>query len=121
MITGQEFSPSLWIRLIGPQKLCHTFQDAESILAAPMRHHLRSPVSRDVPETVVSPSSNQTKNCSFATDKVDPTDYQLDIEQAIDVEELRTKGLSKEGIARRLECSLEKVQYLYDRIDEFKE
>jgi DNA-binding CsgD family transcriptional regulator len=36
------------------------------------------------------------------------------------VEELMKQGLSNEGIARRLECTEDDVQYLRERIQEFQ-
>jgi hypothetical protein len=59
MITGRPFSPELWWRLFGPLKFSALFGAPDQILAGRTHHRLRSPIPRPVPDSTVSPPTEQ--------------------------------------------------------------
>jgi hypothetical protein len=119
MITGHDFSPELWMRLMAPLKRSELFQDAASILSAPMRHRMRSPVRRPVPDSVVSPVSDDGATTVVETESV-CQDGQEATDQRLDIESMLRRGLGDDTIAERLECDLETVEYFRVRIEEFR-
>lgn len=118
MITGHSFSPELWMRLMAPIKRSELFQDPASILSAPMRNHIRSPVRRPVPDSVVSPVSDDDATTVVEAESV-CQDGQEATDQRLDIESMLRRGLGDDEIAARLECELETVEYFRDRFEEF--
>jgi hypothetical protein len=59
MIAGHDFRPELWWHLFGPLKFSELVGGAATALAAQILHRLRSPVRRPIPDSKVSPLSDQ--------------------------------------------------------------
>lgn len=122
MITGQEFSPRLWWRLFGPLKYSALLKDPAEMLSRPIRRHMRSPVRRPVPESVVAYASQEESTLGMVEamnvveDDFTPNDILLDIEDFIN------KGLSDDEIARRLGAtSPDEIAHAQIRLSEFRE
>lgn len=119
MITGHSFSPALWMRLMAPLKRSELFQDAASILSAPMRNRMSSPVRRPVPDSVVSPVSNDAGAATVVEAESLYYDDQESTDQRLDIESMLGRGLEDHDIAKRLDCDIETVEYFRDRVEEF--
>lgn len=123
LITGHEFSPALWWRLFGPVKFSTLFQNPADALSRSVRRRLQSPVRRPVPDSVVTPRSQEGSGDggivnlgSAVCDDVTLVDLRLDLEDLI------SRGLSNEEIARRLGVdSPEAIAQVRGRLDEFRE
>jgi hypothetical protein len=107
MITGHDFSPDVWWRLFGPLQFPEVSIDSAAILSAPLRHRLRAPIPRPVPDSKVSPrrqtdesrASGIVEAGATVRDGIDWTTLKMDLEEQID------KGLSDEDIAEKLELA----------------
>jgi len=121
MITGHEFCPALWYRLLAPLKLSEVFNDPAQILSAPMRRRITSPIRRPVPETTLDsqvrgPGDVGTIEAeSMICDDLRLTDFKIDLE------ELQERGLLEHEIAERLDCSVDTIKYVQNRFNEFGE
>jgi len=95
MITGHECSPRLWMRLFAPLKRSEIFQSTKAILSAPMRHRMRSPVRRPVPDSVVSPVSKDEESESVIESESITRDDQVTVDRWIDAEEMALSTLNR--------------------------
>lgn len=121
MITGHEFHPALWYRLVAPLKLSEIFNDAASILSAPMRRRRASPVRRPVPDTALNPREGDARDTGVVeSESVICDDHRL-TDFLIDLQDLRGRGFSDQEIAERFECGVEAIQYARDRLTELDE
>jgi hypothetical protein len=100
LITGHPFSGLLWCRLFGPLLEGQPSSKTAKIMSARLRHRLSSPVVRPVPETVISPSTNDSERGGFVEALSAVPAEQNDL--YIDIEDLSSRGLSDEEIATRL-------------------
>jgi len=116
LITGHSFTPELWSRLLAPLKLSKTLGDAATIASAPMRRRLRTSVRRDVPESVVRPPRDGSKDTGFVESRTMIVDPEIFL---IDLKDLLAKGLSDEQVAEKLEITEEVVRYARERFTEF--
>ena len=121
MITGHEFSPQLWVRLFGPLKLSELFADPADVLSGPIRRHLRAPVDRPVPESVINPVSQDRGESSIIEDlsavgnSVDASDLLLDLTALFE------SGLSDAEIAERMGArNPEEIAYARERVSELR-
>jgi hypothetical protein len=122
MITGHEFSPDVWRRIVAPLKLSEVFVEPEILLSAPMRRRLQSPVRRPVPDTVVSPEMDQPHTSSVVERETQTVgSEQESVDLLLDAEDLIAKGLADEEVAKRLEVSPEIIHYIRGRTNEFQQ
>ena len=127
MITGHEFLPDLWRRIFGPLKFSELLGDPAEILSAHVRHQLRSPVRRPVPDSVVTPNLNQDHTIGIVEQKStiphDPHNYNK-ADLLIDLKDLIKEGLSDKEIAQKLDFGNledEDIAYIRTRLAELGE
>jgi hypothetical protein len=122
MITGHDFSPNVWQRIMGPLKLSEVFVNAETIVSAPVRRRLQSPIRRPVPDSVVTPKAQKPHAVSAVEHETAYIDGgQMYVDYLMDIEELTAKGLSDQEIAQRLEVDVKVIAYLRGRAGEFRQ
>lgn len=97
LITGHPYSPPVWLRVFGPEKLSG-FAEVVGRVAARRPHRSRTP--RAVPESVVTPvqaSSGfvQTNSTVFSDEAFSDV--------LMDLRELSNQGLTNEEIGERLD------------------
>jgi hypothetical protein len=121
LISGHDFSPELWWRLVGPLKFSKFLGDPIVVLSDPIRHRFSSPGPKPVPESVISPATDDVSSpgivASSATVDRDITiaDLLMDLETLID------RGLSDDEVATKLELSDSGlVAYYRTRIKELR-
>ncbi len=120
-ITGHEFTPHLWRRLLAPIKLSETFNDPAQVLSAPMRRRLTSPVRRPVPETTLGTKDQESRDVGIVESERPVRDDQQSTDFLIDLQDLYEQGLSDLEIAERLEHDVAEIEYIRSRYTEFKE
>jgi len=121
MITGYEFSPDLWRRLIGPLKLSELLGDPTATLSVPVRHHLRSPVRRPVSESVVGRPTDKAHVSGIVEQGSMIPDDMGSVDLRLDLEDLFKQGLSDEEITEKLELdSPDAVAYFRTRLEDFQ-
>lgn len=122
MVTGHPFAPELWCRLFVPLKYAMACGDPTVVFSASTRHRLQSPVRRPVPDSVVSPPTDQAhtsgtvERISAVSDSTELTDL------LIDFKEMVGRQVPDGEIARRLGFGdADAVAALRARLDEFAE
>jgi hypothetical protein len=121
MITGHTFEPTLWWRLFGPLKYNPLFGATDDILSAPMRRWLQPPVTRGVPDSVISPESNIAHGVGVVERLSAEMPQQNIVELIMDFTELMTKGASDEEIGRELDIAeKELVAKMREQISEIQ-
>ncbi|WLD15103.1 hypothetical protein [Planctellipticum variicoloris] len=97
LITGHSYSPPVWLRIFGPEKLSG-FAEAVGRAAARRPHRSRTP--REIPESVVTParaSSGLVHANSMTTGNEAILDFKMDIRDLVN------QGLTNEEISLRME------------------
>lgn len=107
-LSGHEYTPELWIQLMGPVKFSQYYSGAEEGLA---RHRpWRSPSPRPVSESVLLPGRKDLDQPKFL-EAAGVTEDQMDvIDQAMDIQTLLAAGKSDEEICQTLELTSEQDQ-----------
>ena len=120
MIAGHPFTPELWWRLFGPLKFSELLGGLAATLSAPVLHHLRTPARRPVPDSRVSPQTDQEHTVGITEGGSPVRDDIKTIDLLIDLRDLIGRGLSDEEIAQRLDLKNPKVvAYFRLRADDF--
>lgn len=121
MITGHRFTPELWWRLLGPLKASELLGGAAAAFSAPVLHHLRSPARRPVPDSRVSPRTDEDHPVGMAEAGSAIRDDIEQVDLLMDLQDLIGRGLSDEEIAHRLELKDPgAVAYFRSRAVEFR-
>jgi len=97
LITGHPYSPPVWLRVFGPEKLSG-FAEAVGRVASRRPHRSRAP--RDVPESVITSaqaSSGLVQTNSTISGNETFSDLLMDLRELVD------QGLTNEEIGERLE------------------
>jgi hypothetical protein len=121
LVTGHEFKPDLWWRLMVPLKYRLRCGDPAQALSAPMRHRLLTPSRRPVPDSVISPPTEQAHASGTVERESSVDDNWLETDLRMDLAELTARGLPDAEIARRLELRDENdIAILRARYSEFQ-
>lgn len=115
-LSGHDYTPELWIRLMGPLKLSRHFGNATEGLI--LRRPWRSPNPRPVTESVLLPGRKDFESPGFlAAASVTDSNIAL-VDLALDVETLIARGLSNAEIFQSLDLEppSEQVRDLVDEI-----
>ena len=112
-IAGQDYSPELWVRLFGVMKTSEVIEP-EARPRLTTRRPWRSPVRRDVPETVLAPQEQEGHRGSFLVNNVITPDMLEMTDLLMDIQTLIDRGLSNEEIADELELPRETVDDLVE-------
>jgi hypothetical protein len=102
-LTGHDYSPSLWINLMGPLKLRRHIVDPDALV---LRRPWRSPNLRPVAESVLLPGRKESDRPEFlAAAGITPSDLAL-ADLAMDITTLLAQGRTDDQIVEELEISL---------------
>jgi hypothetical protein len=104
-VVGRPFTPELWWRVFGPLKYSRLFGDAKTAHSAGVRRRLQSPVTRPVPDSVVSPVTDATRASTTVERGSAVGDNVAFADLLIDLRDLIARGLTDEEVARRLELA----------------
>jgi hypothetical protein len=120
MVTGQEFTPARWWKLLAPLKYSEIFGDPAAVHSARVRHRLRSASRRPIPDSVVSPVTVETRSAGVVEATAATLDDFDSIDLRMDLKDLIARGFSDDEIARRLEFRDSKlVSHIRSRMNEF--
>jgi hypothetical protein len=103
MITGHDFTPTLWWRLFGPLKYSRFLGDPAAALSAPIRRRFGTPAPRPAPDSRVSPASERPHDVGLVEAGSAVGDFTDAMNLKMDLEELIAQGLGDEEIAAKLE------------------
>jgi hypothetical protein len=104
-ISGHDYTPELWIRLMGPLKISQTVDRANAGLL--FRRPWRSPHPRPVTEAVLLPGRNERERPQFL-EAAAVTESEIGmVDLSLDIQTLLGRGLSDEQIIRDLELESE--------------
>ena len=121
LITGHDFSPELWMRVVGPLKLSELLGGSGTRRSARVRQRLQTSVDRPVPDSVICPVFDSEHSTSFVERESCIPDEIEQVDLMIDLKDLIGQGLSNEEIAERLELSnSEIVDYFRSRMDDLR-
>ncbi len=118
MITGHEFSTTLWLRLWRAFKFTGSTDAANATPFVPVRRRLQTPVARPLPDSVVSPAVRE-HTTGIVEGKSARWDDQALVDLQLDAQELIEKGMSDQEIANRLELDVDAMAYFRERVQEF--
>jgi hypothetical protein len=105
LITGHDFSPELWWRLFGPLKFSELLGDPVRLLSKPIRHRFGSPGLRAVPDSVISPATNDVSTPGVVASSATVEGDIATAELLMDLNSLIGHGLSDNEVAAKLELN----------------
>jgi|GEM_PF-1509322 len=101
-LSGHEYTPELWIRLVGPLKLSRHFANPEAMRLL-LRRPWRSPNLRPVTESVLLPGRKEYENRAFLEGAgVSQSDIAV-VDLSVDIDTLLDRGRSNSEIIEELE------------------
>lgn len=104
-LSGHEYSPELWIRLMGPLKLSRYCTD-QAGSGLTRKRPWRSPSPRPVTETVLLPGRTEMERSEYlAAAGFTEFDF-ISVDLALDINTLIAKGLTDDQIFETLEMQL---------------
>jgi hypothetical protein len=114
-LSGHEYAPHLWLRLMGPIKLSRFFgaQPGEGLA---WRRPWRSPNPRPVPEAVLLPGRKEFDSPAFLAAAGVTESHIAQVEQSLDIQTLIVQGKNNEEIIQELEITLPMAQELIAEI-----
>jgi len=119
-LSGHEYTPALWLRLMGPLKLSR-YRGSQAGQGSVMHRPWRSPKPRPVAASVLLPGRKEYDGQGFlAAAGVTSSDIDL-VEMMIDIETLVARGQSNSEIIDSLELSPAAVEQLGGLIDAIRE
>jgi hypothetical protein len=105
LITGHEFSPELWLRLFGPLKLSELLGDPITLLSKPIRHRFGSPGPRAVPDSVISPATDDVSTPGVVASSATVDGDIETAELLMDINSLIDRSLSDNEVAAELDLN----------------
>jgi hypothetical protein len=103
LIAGHEYTPALWIRLMGPLNILNAVDP--SSLGLLCRRPWRSPNRRPVTESVLLPGRTEPESAAFLTAAAVTESDIASVDLALDIQSLLKAGRNDDEILRELELS----------------
>lgn len=100
-LSGHDYTPELWIRLMGPSKILNSVDPSAAGLL--LRRPWRSPNLRPVSETVLLAGRTEPESAAFLNVAGVTQSEIASIDLALDIQSLLTSGRTDEEILRQLE------------------